>query len=137
MEILIFMVVVGIFVMLNPKVKEIVDTNLDTANELAKQQNQEIKKKASYDYDKLLDESLNSSVTNNYTQNNIYVQNNYSKKKKKKSYTKTYSVHTSETGLAKKLLNNTGSKRAAKDILVDQYGYTQKEAKRLAGYRGY
>lgn len=46
-------------------------------------------------------------------------------------------VHTSETGLARKLLNNTGSKRMAKDILVEKYGYSQSEAKGLAGYKGY
>ena len=130
MEFLIFMGFVSIFVFFNTKAKEIIDTSLDTANEIAKQQNREIKEKS------LLDEEFDS-IVNNYTQNNIYVQNNYYKKKKKKSYTKTYNVHTSENGLANKLLKNTGSKRRAKDILVDQYGYTQKEAKRLAGYRGY
>lgn len=48
-----------------------------------------------------------------------------------------YHVHTSENGLARKLLSDTGSKRMAKDILVDQYGYTQNNAKKLVGYRGY
>ena len=52
-------------------------------------------------------------------------------------YKEPIEVHTSETGLARKLLKNTGSKRMAKDILVEEYGYSQSEAKSLVGYRGY
>jgi len=43
----------------------------------------------------------------------------------------SYQVHYSETGLAKKLLDNTGSKSHAKDILVDNYGLSESKAKRL------
>ena len=59
--------------------------------------------------------------------------NSYKSQKSKKYLT----VHTSEKGLAKKLLKRTGSRRMAKDILVQQYGYSQSGAKHLAGYRGY
>jgi len=46
-------------------------------------------------------------------------------------------VKYSESGLARKLLNDTGSKKHAKDILVNQYGYSQASAKSLVGYNGY
>lgn len=46
-------------------------------------------------------------------------------------------VKYSEDGLATKLLNNTGSKKMAKDILVREYGYNESNAKALVGYRGY
>jgi len=137
MEFLIFIGIVVVFILFNPKVQEIIDTNLDTANELAKKHNAEIKEDSISDFDILDDTTSNDTTINNYTQNNIYVQNNYYKKKKKKTYSKTYLVHTSESGLADKLLSRTGSKRVAKDILVDQYGYSQNEAKSLVGYRGY
>ena len=63
-----------------------------------------------------------------------YDTNDYEDDDDKKDYLE---VHTSETGLANKLLRDTGSKRMAKDILVEEYGYSQPEAKSLAGYRGY
>lgn len=43
----------------------------------------------------------------------------------------------SVTSLGEKLACDTGSKRAAKDILVDEYGFSEKTAKYAAGYRGY
>ena len=46
-------------------------------------------------------------------------------------------VKYSEKGLVKKLLNNTGSKKITKDILVEEYGYSQSKAKKLVGYREY
>lgn len=46
-------------------------------------------------------------------------------------------VKYSEEGLVKKLLRDTGSKKMTKDILAEQYGYSQAEAKGLVGYRGY
>ena len=46
-------------------------------------------------------------------------------------------VKYSEDGLAEKLLNNTGSKKFAKDILIKKYGYSESDAKNLVGYKGY
>lgn len=46
-------------------------------------------------------------------------------------------VKYSEDGLASKLLNDTGSKKFAKDILVREYDYSESNAKNLVGYRGY
>ena len=43
----------------------------------------------------------------------------------------------SVTSLGESLACQTGSKRAAKDILVDEYGFSEKTAKYAAGYRGY
>lgn len=47
----------------------------------------------------------------------------------------SYSIKYSRRGLASKLLANTGSKKMAKNILVDQYGVNESEAKRLVGYK--
>ncbi len=46
-------------------------------------------------------------------------------------------VKYTEKGLVKKLLRDTGSKRMTKDILTEQYGYSQSAAKGLVGYKGY
>ena len=46
-------------------------------------------------------------------------------------------VRYSEEGLARKLINDTGSKKFAKDILVKEYGFSESSAKNLVGYRGY
>ena len=49
----------------------------------------------------------------------------------------SHRVRYSEEGLARKLLNDTGSKKFAKDILVKEYGFSESSAKNLVGYRGY
>ena len=93
-----------------------------------------------YDFfNKELKNNVNTSSCINIVEpeKHCYTQNNSYKKKKKKSFNNSYQVKYSETGLANKLLANTGSKRMAKDILVGQYGYSQSEAKSLVGYRGY
>lgn len=46
-------------------------------------------------------------------------------------------VRYSEEGLARKLINDTGSKKFAKDILVKEYGFSESNAKNLVGYKGY
>ncbi len=39
--------------------------------------------------------------------------------------------------LGEKLVEQTGYKRTAKDILVEQYGFSQDTAKYAVGYSGY
>ena len=76
-----------------------------------------------------------TSGTSNDNHNKSNVTSDYSSSS---SYNIDYlEVHTSKIGLAKKLLRDTGSKRMTKDILVERYGYSQSEAKSLAGYKGY
>lgn len=43
----------------------------------------------------------------------------------------SYQIRYSKTGLAKKLLNDTGSKSHTKDILVENYGLSETKAKKL------
>lgn len=43
----------------------------------------------------------------------------------------SYQIRYSESGLAKKLLNNTGSKSHAQNILVDDYDLSESKAQRL------
>lgn len=43
----------------------------------------------------------------------------------------SYEIQYSETGLAKKLLHNTGSKNHAKNILVNNYGLSKSKAENL------
>ena len=44
----------------------------------------------------------------------------------------SYQIRYSESGLAKKLLNNTSSKSHAQNILVENYGLAESKAQRLA-----
>ena len=90
MEFLIFVVVVYLFFLLNPKVKEIVDVNLDTmhqasvmANESLKRDIQEQKEEDILKYLDTLDSSEKKDTTNNPTTNiynhqeNTYINNYY------------------------------------------------------------
>lgn len=103
-------------------------------------------------------ESPSSKSKSRYSKNTDHTKNVWKKLGYKIKYGETYSykfygneiftpdqvesikstlyVHTSENGLAHKLVSNTKSKRIAKDILVDEYGYTESEAKKLVGYKG-
>jgi hypothetical protein len=49
----------------------------------------------------------------------------------------TNSIKYSATGLARHLLSSTNSKRMTKDILVEEYGCSERYAKKLAGYNNY
>ena len=49
----------------------------------------------------------------------------------------TNRVKYSEDGLVQKLLSDTKSKKMAKNILVENYGYSEINAKSLVGYIGY
>jgi len=81
---------------------------------------------------------ISDETHQNNCRNTCYTQNNHqtkSKKKKKNSNyfvaNKNYRIKYSKSALAKKLLENYDSKRTAKDILVKQYGVSEKEAKFL------
>jgi len=71
------------------------------------------------------DSSDNSNTKSNILNNNL---------SSKKRYTP---INTSRSGLAKKLIYNTGSKEEAKDILIETYGLSQSEAEELVGLNYY
>ena len=67
----------------------------------------------------------------------MYGQKIYTPEQVSKISSHDYKIKYSKTGLANKLLENTGSKRMAKDILVEEYDIVESEAKKLVGYKGY
>lgn len=141
MELFLFIFLVIIFYLLvnSDSRKNISDTIYYTtkaSSEQAKKHSELQEKLTSYDYDS----PRNNNVNNYYTQNNIYVHTEKPTKKKKKRNNyyiadKNYKIKYSEERLAQQLLENYGSKRQAKDILVKQYGVKENKAKQLVGYR--
>lgn len=96
----------------------------------------------------LIDEKLNPKDTTKTTTvnhyNNTYTDNRKYKytNKTKTSYKNTNNYHLSDKqrsvkALGSSLVSKTGYKRKAKDILVEQYGFSENTAKYAVGYRGY